>query len=176
MLGRSSPILEQRSSLPAPTRYHGETTDSTWRSQDWYSMSCRIPARPSRRFASVCARAERSPRTSGITRMGWSSCDCSGTKPLTWVKGFVSEKRVRIWNMWAGTSCGGYFRRLGPGAQAVFALTPALEMRRQVPELWELLNMSASPADFELTTTCAETLRVLQWAVDLQKYVGKRIQ
>src|SRR5688572_22521931 len=97
---------------------------------------------------------------------------------VEWVaKGSASAARLRIWDVWAGSDCGGALQILSIGEQAAFALTTADAYRRGSPELWELLEAKAPPGDFVvLTGGCGNPVRRLRSRREADRYIGKRIR
>lgn len=95
---------------------------------------------------------------------------------VSWVaKGNASSTRVRIWNLWAGTSCGGSLSNLTPGTTAAFAARTAALAKRDFTELWEVLNANIPPTDYVVTTTCGQAVHVLRTRKELDQYVGRRV-
>ncbi len=96
---------------------------------------------------------------------------------IMWVaKGRVPATRVRIWNLWAGSSCGGALQMLPAGTQAAFALARADDERRRAPELWEALSANVPSTDFVLPIVCGDAVRILRSREEASRYVGKRIE
>jgi hypothetical protein len=89
-------------------------------------------------------------------------------------KGHVTQTRVRIWNLWAGSSCGGALRALSAGSTAAFALETAPRARSQARALWELLGSKVASQDFVLATICGEAMRPFGSKEEASDYVGKR--
>lgn len=95
---------------------------------------------------------------------------------VTWVaRGRASSTRVRVWNLWAGTSCGGSLTDLVAGDTAIVAVSPAAQARRDSTELWEALDLQIPPVDYVITTSCGQAVRALRTREAIEKYVGRVI-
>lgn len=88
----------------------------------------------------------------------------------------IAMTRMRVWNIWAGTSCGGALSDLAPGDQVAVAARVAASARLETPDFWEMmeaLGFRVPPSDHVITATCGPAVRVLRTREDLDKYVGR---
>ena len=96
---------------------------------------------------------------------------------VEWVaKGDVGARRIRIWDGFPSSDCGGSLGPLKARSWAMIALRRVEDYLPHVGEYWKLADMSPGSGDFVIATGCAEGARILKTKEERERWIGRTIQ
>ena len=94
----------------------------------------------------------------------------------TVAKGSFKRTTLKIWNDWAGSSCGGHFLGVRRGQHIVVAADLVGSVRTDRRQMWEILKFSARDGDAVSNSVCAQASRLLKSDQDLNTWLRKRLK
>lgn len=98
---------------------------------------------------------------------------------VEWVgKGGVTASSIRVWNVLAGTSCGGAFKEMKPGSLVALALSVVRasdDTSFGDPAIDELLVRPVA-GDFEVLTGCSEGHKVFRTKRDRDRWIARALK
>ena len=91
-------------------------------------------------------------------------------------QGQVQTAPVRVWNIWAGSSCGGDLQSLPLGSDAAFVVETAAAARRRESELWDALGAKVPSSEFVLLGICGESVRRFRSSSEAVEYARRLVR
>jgi hypothetical protein len=96
---------------------------------------------------------------------------------VEWVaKGAITSSQIRVWNTFAGSSCGGVFGTVKAGTYVVMALDAVKAPTPEEREYLDLVEIHPPLGDYVIRTACEEGLRALKDKRERNRWIGRTIR
>jgi hypothetical protein len=79
-----------------------------------------------------------------------------------------------VWNEGAGSSCGGLFTKLDPGASVALAVVRVTDVEQLATDMWTPMNFHPPPADLLVRLGCGQPMKTFASDRERDRWLKRR--